>query len=523
MPAFFRTVSGIALLAIIALLALQAFPYTGIFLMIFGGASLAGLLVQVFLISLFAEAFMGRVPRVLVAVPLIAYGSYYALYAYQTVAIWQKSAELRRENSGKIFDFDPEVHSLVSPDADALVAQYAIPVAYQPNQNFDPERHLAFRLIRSDQCDNVAKDSRNRIQKFGVRFGNGFQNNVCQLRFPESPPKKVVTAVKHGDEEVWKRKWEIGEQLTEILVDGAVVGSFRTASVWRLPLLPEVTIGWGLISGGTPAWKCYADFVRSHVNIDTVPDSVDHAKYGSPESVMLGIPKYTAAEMADFRGFKQNDEALARIAEEPKRVEEDSFALLKQIVEGQNPMTPVGLGYSVAQDPERLAPFAAAMANRFLEIVEIPNGGTQNRYQMEALDTALAALPVTAFSTVSDTIFEFIRRTDGWRRFPRLYIRAADSGTKTLAFYQSQFMSGGIKGYKRFLPLLAICRIGQASPETVAEMKRQFVSDGSDSHYTSALFIALIKLGEDGFLRQLASVLTIAWPRNGETPATSAR
>jgi hypothetical protein len=45
MPSFFKTVSGIALLAIAALFALQAFPYTGIFLMISGGALLVGLLV----------------------------------------------------------------------------------------------------------------------------------------------------------------------------------------------------------------------------------------------------------------------------------------------------------------------------------------------------------------------------------------------------------------------------------------------------------------------------------------------
>jgi hypothetical protein len=398
MPSFFRTVSGIALLAIAALFALQAFPYTGLFLMIFGGALLVGLLVHVFLIGLFVEASMGRVPRALIAIPIIAYAGYYALYTYQTIDIRQKSAQLRKENSGKIFDFDPEVYSLVTPDAQTLVGQYAIPLAYQPNKN--------------------------------------------------------------------------------------------------------VAIGCGLISGGTPAWKCFADFVRSHIAIDTVPDVVDHEKYELPESVVLGIPKYTAADLADFRGFKQNDEALRRVAEEPKRVEDDSFALLKQIVEGKNPITPVALGNSLAQDPERLAPFAESMAKRLPEIVQSYEGNTQDRYQMEALDTALAALPVTAFSTVSDTIFEFIRRNEGWQRFPRLYIRAADeSGTRTLEFYQSQFTSEEIRGYKRLLPVLAICRVGTASSQVVAEMKQRFASTSSDEHYKSALFVTLLKLGEEAFVR----------------------
>src|ERR1019366_9108742 len=144
-------------------------------------------------------------------------------------------------------------YSLVTPDAQTLVDQYAIPVAYQPNKNFNPEGHLAFRLIRSDQCKGLTRD-------------------------------------------------------------------------WGLPLFPNAAIGCGLISGGTPAWNSFTNLIRSHIAIDTVPDGVDHEKYELPESVMLGIPKYTAADLADFRGFRQNDEALPRIAEEPKRVEDDSFA-----------------------------------------------------------------------------------------------------------------------------------------------------------------------------------------------------
>jgi len=313
MPPFFRTVSGMVLLALIAVFALQAFPYTGVFVMILGGLTLAGLLTQVFLISLLVEAFLGRVPRALAAIPIIAYGGYYALYAYQAIDIQLKTAQLQQRNPGKIFDFNPEVHSLVTPDA-RLVTQYAIPVAYQPDKNLKPEDHLAFRLVRNDQCNKLSKGGRHRVQQFGVHFGDVFQNKVCELRFPESPPRKVVRAVKHGDtEETWNGKLEISEQVTEIIIDGAVVGSFRTASVWRLPIFPRLNIGCGLRNFSD--WKCGADFLRSHVRIDTIPHSVDHGKYGSPESVMLGIPKYSAADLANFNGFKQNDEALRRIAE----------------------------------------------------------------------------------------------------------------------------------------------------------------------------------------------------------------
>jgi hypothetical protein len=499
MPPFFRTVSGIALLAIVGLIALQAFPYTGIILMMLGAAFLVGLLLHVFLIGLFIEAWQGRVPRVLMAIPVMAYAGYYTLYAHQTIEIWQKSAQLQQENSGKVFSFDPEAHSLVTPDAETLVTQYAIPVAYQPNKNFNPEGHLAFRLLRHDQCNAISPDSRARIVKLGVRFGNAFQNNVCQLRFPEGPQHKVITVVKHGDEEVWKRKWEIGERLTEISVDGKVIGTFKTASVWRLPLWPTAAVGCGLISGGTPAWKCFADFVRTHNEIDTIPASVDRVKYGAPESVLLGIPRYTAADLADYRGYQQNEDAVAHIAEEPKRVENDSFAVLQQIVDGQSPAIPFNLGYSLASDPTRLVPFAEPMAKRLQQLES--NADKRDRNQIEVLDAALAALPVSAFAPVSDTIFDIVRQNEGWKRFTRLYLRAAESGVKTSVYYESHFMSGEIKGFLRFLPVLAICRIGHASPEVIAEMKQRFIAASSDDHYQSALLVALLSVGEEPFVK----------------------
>ena len=266
----FRTVSGLSLLAIIALLALQAIPPIGVFLMIFGGALLTGALIHIFLIGLFAEACFGRVPRVLAIIPLAAYAGYYALYADQSTMIERKAAELRQHNSGKIFDFDPELHSLVTPDAQSLITQYAIPVVYEPNNNFHPEEHLSYRLLTPDQCRALPKDSGHRIQTSGFHIGNAMPK-ICKLSFPESPRKKIVTAIKYGDEAIWKRKRDIGEQLTEIVIDGAVVGSFKTASVWRLPAFPFALVGCGLISS-TPAWKCGADFIRSYVPVDTVPE-----------------------------------------------------------------------------------------------------------------------------------------------------------------------------------------------------------------------------------------------------------
>jgi hypothetical protein len=98
MPLMLKTVSGIALIVIAILLALQAFPVTGIVIMMFGGPIWTGLLVHVFLLALAIEGWVRRIPRAFIAIPLIAYSGYYALYAYETINIARTSAELRKSN-----------------------------------------------------------------------------------------------------------------------------------------------------------------------------------------------------------------------------------------------------------------------------------------------------------------------------------------------------------------------------------------------------------------------------------------
>ena len=51
---------------------------------------------------------------------------------------------------------------------------------------------------------------------------------------------------------------------------------------------------------------------------------------------MLGLRTYTAADLADFRGFAQNTPALASAAAGPARVEDRVFAVLQQILAGQD-------------------------------------------------------------------------------------------------------------------------------------------------------------------------------------------
>ena len=492
-------ISLIFLLALAVLIGLQAIPIVGVVLMLFGSVFIAGFAVHAFLVGLAVEALTGRVSRALIAIPLLAYGGYYVMYAAQRSEIAHKSAQMRATNPGKIFDFNPDLHSLVIKEPVPFINAHEVPVAYEANPNFHPEGHMAHRLIPRAQCD-IKRDTQARVSTLGVHLDGVFQRQVCQLQMPEAPAHAVVAAVRRGDLDIWKHRREIMEQTTDLVFDGKVVGSYRTASVWRLPSLPVLVISCGL----GPSSTCF-DFWRTWESIDAVPDGVDRTQYDTPVSIMLGLRKYTAADLASFRGFAQNAPALASAAAEPARIEDGVFAVLQQILDGQDVTPPHNMGYSIATNPQRLAPFAGAMVKRFAELVTAPP--SQNRdYAERALATGIAALPRAAFTGVADQVFELIHDAKVADRFPTLFLRAADAGPRTFDFYKSAILAE--KRVLRPLLVLAVCRIGQADAATVAEFKRRFLDENEDTRSMKpALFVALIKVGEEAFARENLKLL----------------
>ncbi|MES2166168.1 MAG: hypothetical protein V4458_03885 [Pseudomonadota bacterium] len=509
----FRTVSGITLIVFAGLLFLQSIPIYGLLLMVIGMPFLLGFLVNVFLLALAIEGFVGRIPRVFIAVPFIAYGTYYSLYILQGIDIARTSAALRSSNSGKILDFDADAYSLVTPSASALVRTYAIAVAYETNVNFQPEQHLSFRLIRRDQC-KLGQDSLHRIQVSGAGFGGRTFDQACVLSYPESPLHKVISVEKIGDKEFWKRKAGIAEQVHQVLIDGKIVGIYKTASVWRLPLVPIPAIGCFLSDRPRKA-GCSADFDRTHVALDTVPNGIDRERFNSPESVMLGIPKYTAQDFADFRGYSQNEALLARLADEPRRVDDQMFALLEELVQGGYPKVPMQIGFAVAKYPARLAPLAEAMASRFIELSNLlpARSGGQEYYSSyyEGLARALIALPDEAFKKTAPPLFAYFVEgmssdnpmASDLQKFSDLTSRIQHaSSPQTPDFYEADFFAA--RGYRQVLPTLAICRIGRARPAVIAEMKERMLRESENPSLNddnkTALVVTLLKLGEGAFV-----------------------
>jgi hypothetical protein len=492
---------------LLVFLVLEVLPLPGIYLMFLGGSLFAGLLVHLLLASLFVEALIGRIPRTFVVIPIIAYGAYSAAYFREGWQVAQVSQQLRTANPGKVYDFDPAANSLVMDRAQEFVETHDVPVAYEPNKNY-PEGYLSERLITRAQCNGVKRDTQNRVFTLGMHFDGIFQQNVCLLRFPEPPPNKTVKVTLVGDPQIWARRGDIRERTTEITVDDKTIGSFTRAFTWRLSGLPVLAIGCVLIDQ-PPAWKCLADFKRNLVTIDGIPDTVDRAKFDDPTSVMLGIRKYVAADLANFSGFDSNQAALESVHNEPEKVENSVFDTLAAIIDGKNPKTPFNLGYSLATNPDRLAPYADGMTRRFVALVggdykAIPNW----REQIEALAGAIGALPHDAFLRVAGPLFELVKQDPdrAMHKYAMIYVRLGDAGATTLPFYRDQIMANEIKGWERMFPVLALCRIGEADTELIDELKRRYNSvnfqgGGDPLNFKTSLFVTLLKLGQDSFVR----------------------
>jgi hypothetical protein len=496
------------LVVLIVFLALEYVPFTGIFLMLVAGGLIAGWLVHLLFAVVLVEAATGRLPRAFIVIPILAYGGYYAAYFWEGWQVAQTSKTLRTTNPGKVYDFDPTVSSLVMSRTQEFVETHDIPVAYEPNSNY-PEGYLSERLITRAQCNGIKRDTQNRVWTMGVHFNDVFQQNICLLRFPERPTKNTVKATLIGDPEIWAHHREIRQQTTEITVDNKILGSFTRAYIWRLPAFPLLVIGCGLISGPEPKWACIAGFMRNLMTIDGIPDTVDRAKFDVPVSVMLGIRKYVAADLSNFPGFDSNLAALDRVHEEPEKVENNVFDTLDAIIDGQNPKPSFNLGYSLATNPDRLAPRADGMARRLSALVRtdvrtVPNA----RLQIEALAAAIGALPHAAFVGVAGSLFDVIKEDPdrAMRAYPMIYIRLGEAGATTLPFYRDQVMVKEIRGWQRMLPVLALCRIGEADADLIEDLKTRYNSvdlqgGGDPVGYKTALFVTLLKLGQDSFLR----------------------
>ena len=122
------------------------------------------------------------------------------------------------------------------------------------------------------------------------------------------------------------------------------------------------------------------------------------------------------------------------------------------------------------------------------------------------LAAGIEALGPGEFATVQDLLSDAARKDNTIRdNHPLLYLRLADAGPKMYSLYRDQYLAQNATQRERLLAVVALCRIGQADSELISaiisEWAKLDLGELKDNNYQSALFVTLLKLGQESTVK----------------------
>ena len=398
-----------------------------------------------------------------------------------------------------ILEFNSKRYSLVIKEADVFVATHSIQVVYARDPSFIQDGYVSYRLFAADEIGRYLSRNADDVQALSVYWDDSILSNVKILRIPERPLNPTITVDVRDDLGEGWRDWNISFQHTTVSVGGQVVGAFKSGYVRRLSVIPFFTI-FCKVSSEPLRRRCRAEFVTDPVPIESRPDSVNRTLYPDPVSIMLGIKVLSRYEIAHFRNSDGGPDSPARAPPG----EDAAFGALEDVIRGRSPSLSWRTSFLIASNPSRLAPFAADMSKRFLELNQIGAFDAPGRLeQVRLLAFGIVALGTADFAILQDQMSDLIRKDNSIRdTFPLLYLRLADTGPKLYPIYRDQFLAQDATRLEKILAVIAICRIGQADSELISAFSSEWEKADSgelkDEIYESALFVALLKLGQEG-------------------------
>jgi hypothetical protein len=250
------------LLAAASLYLLQSNSPFGIYLMFLNAGLITGFLLMLAIVVLFVEALLGRVPRWLAVVPVLAVGGYYVAVISERAQLGAAVPQIAVKPATSVIAFDPARNSidLFGTDPNYLLAGYRIPFVYS-NQGW--RRKIG--VTRSCQTRYQLKKpvafetpTAMAAETLGMFC---FQAEKASLpsegHFTFQPSTRTVDL--HG---LHIRISEIGVRL-----DNREVGLATTSATTELLLpFPVPFVGCGLVSS-KPAWECAAAFLKEQVEV----------------------------------------------------------------------------------------------------------------------------------------------------------------------------------------------------------------------------------------------------------------
>jgi hypothetical protein len=267
MKALFASGLGIILFYLFlagAIYALQAFPYTGVILMLFVAPFWIGILVHVLMLHLAVMAVPGWISRAWLLIPALYYAGGYALHLESVSRAEAQAAEIERANRQTTAKAaQPFTYLFRYSHEDELFVRYQVERAYITESD---KTFTQFDYARGEECDKANKvwDHRRREEPY-LRQPDLFPG----FKGPDKVRQCVITRnVPSGE---WRyrlesAKFTSGDWLSSAtgvqwhVLDassGERVASARSAAIAVLPPVQTPVVGCTLISSAA-AWKCFA-------------------------------------------------------------------------------------------------------------------------------------------------------------------------------------------------------------------------------------------------------------------------
>lgn len=510
-------VSLIFFAATAIVLALQAIPIVGIFLMFMLAMFWSVLLINAGMIGTAIEALLGRVSRWWLVLPVAFYGGYYAIASTDHAALRNLSSNYAAANGKVAIPFNPDRHTLVftgEGDGGSWYTQnYVLPVTFSRNKNY-PEGHRSNRMMPNEVCGIVrANPALNAARIWTVGFHDGdaigsrkMEKNFCDLGMPERPVLPAAT-VARKEERVHEGTLPVTRVTTTVMMPDGNIFTLLGGVAAPLSWLPMPVIGCGLNSGA-PSWDCSAAFWRSGFT-PIVPGNTRYSRDSVVLAEALGLKRVA---IADRRG---GDETLVRA----KIAEVERTTLTRQLAEIDrmvaNPLDKAEWDVGVVGNTHEALLSRAEPVMLGVEKAaghRAPNEYFKARENGRVLAGLLAGLPRDRFVAFGPRIFALYRATaDPLQRHngnsnsradshwlwesEALLRRIGDLGPDALFVATDQRALGpNVNG----AGIEAMCRIGTpgkaAAPILLGLWKK---TDRSNRDERRALFVALRRIGID--------------------------
>jgi hypothetical protein len=488
------------LVVALVVVALQVFPFTGIFLMILGGPLWAGALITLAMFGTVWEVATGEASPGWLALPILYFCSYYLLAGWNRITIRRIGRELAEFNAGQSLAFDPPRQDLLMVKGrsdqlkiEALLTDYALPRVFADEMVHFVGTPEACELAKSDaarQSGVYASFGGRMVRKGAQAPGPVPEGGI--IRAPGKPERPVVSVASHTHR---RRDDMVPLEVTDFTLRDEASGAhcdLRIALASPLAKFPFPVVGFVLNSGG-PQWQGMAGWMRQRARLlgSETPDGreVVAAALGLAPSTGLAARAVGAEAVA------------ALIAEADTARTGKELAILEAML--ADPLTDLKkVSFSHLEiRPEAVVPYA----DRLIAALGVLQSGVERSENGYRLWPLVAVLPDDVFARHRAQIVRWLEPAAArpWaRKNGRIYTRldAAVPEEREILLHRLETGRGDLE--TSLLPGFA--RMGSAAP---AEVKARLLAlwharapdparKGSHrSDNDAALYFALARMG----------------------------